>query len=732
MNVRKSNVYRRVHMGVFGWLSLKEGLPLWWSCYVNRHSKKSQQEVFDSIARTRVNALMNWAEECWMFLIRRAEEFVDHQQPLTSEFLQRVCHNSTYFTELFIVDAKAEVIASSFERHNGKLYNRQQHWMYDKAIRQVMSSGQPLLLGPFVDSLTVDIGSRTSPFHDEVTLLFFQPMIKNEMVYQILVGRVPNDVIGDLIQREAGHIYTDSGDNYIFMVESNFNPNIAQGVALSRSRFEDSTFSLGENLKSGVQTKWGTVQIQSHTEFEVRFTDPATNDLHPGVRDTIQNGEHLFVEFPGYPDYRHIPVVGKGVTFQIPHSPDKWGMMCEADLEEVYRTRSIGYQFASSLLLFVMINIVFFQTLILIDVIPHSVVYMANVIYSIGWLFFMFKKRIQPITERMSKVIAMIQRIAEGEGDLTRRIDSSLLSNDEVGEIGKWVNSFVDSQEMLMTKVKHSTHHVQKRNSMLRERTEQVQNNAEDVMEQMREVYVATVQQLQDVTEAMIQIEKIQQTMYDLEEVSTNQLGEAQQQVAGIDGKMNDIVGKVRETLQLTETFTESSASIAGVVVTINAIAEQTNLLALNASIEAARAGEHGKGFAVVADEIRKLASQTKYATEEINATLKLIESNSTMIQNAIQDNSDEVEKGSEFIHVVRNVLDNMSSTKRDDVTSQIRDIVQNIALSSEQKVQIVESVEQATENMVKVIQKAKYDTEKSSLVISALTNTVSKFNLSK
>ena len=55
-------------------------------------------------------------------------------------------------------------------------------------------------------------------------------------------------------------------------------------------------------------------------------------------------------------------------------------------------------------------------------------------------------------------------------------------------------------------------------------------------------------------------------------------------------------------------------------LVSIGLIANQTNLLALNASIEAARAGEAGKGFAVVAAEVKKLAGDTRSATDRARA----------------------------------------------------------------------------------------------------------------
>lgn len=722
-------------MRFFDWLDFKEGFPLWWSYTLNKNTKDSIAEIFESIAQTRVTLLKEWANEQWSFLEKSIQEVNRISEHDLNHFLENKKEQSTYFTELFLLNVHSKVSFSSYPKHIGQTYNTTSASIYKRAIDQVIQTENPLLYGPFTDSLTVEIGPRTSNFHDEVTLLFLQPVIKDGGLLFILAGRVPNDVLGDLIQREAGHIYPDSGDNYLFMTESNLNPSIKQGIALSRSRFEDHTFSLGENLKEGVRTKnWGTVKIQNHTEFEICFTDPATKKLHPGVQNTIHNEENLFVEFPGYADYRHIPVIGKGVTFQMPGSPDIWGMMCEGDLEEVYRTRSIGFRLGKSFIASIMIGILLYQVLTAFDFIPSWLALIINIIYGILATSYFHKKQLSPIIKRLNQMTGMIQKIAEGGGDLTIRVNKELLSNDETGAMGRWVNNFIDSQEELISKVKSATRDVEQTNQTLRDKTIIVEQNSHTVMEQMSELLGGTEQQLSDVHQAIEQVDQIHETLQEMEKVSQAQLLSAQKEVEGIDHKMGEIVKKVHSTLSLTDNFTQSSQNIERIVTTINSIAEQTNLLALNATIEAARAGEYGRGFAVVAEEIRKLADQTKYATTEISQTLQQIETSSSLVQDSIQESSDEVEKGSDYIRVVRDVLNAMSQTSatQPNTTEQIRDAIRSIASVIEQNVRTVENVDASTEKMVYLIQDTRNDSEQGSLVISTLGQLISRFQLSK
>ncbi|WP_262368555.1 cache domain-containing protein [Marinomonas sp. IMCC 4694] len=292
------------------WLGNQGRLSLFSSCYLNKDTYSNVERTFENLANTRVKLLQSWVNNQWSQLEVLSDIVTSRFPTVETDALQERFHIVADVSEYFVIDTQGRVLNSTHQSRINKI----------DLPTNAMQAGlkEAFLHGPYIDQNTLAIGPSSSKFHDAVTLMFYLPIRHNDVCVGAVCARVPNDVLGDLIQREAGHIYKESGDNYLFMVKSVFDVSIAPGIALSRSRFEDSTFSHGENLKGGIHTQFGTVKVQKHTEFEIRFTDPATKNLHPGVRETIKKGQNIFVTYPGYSDYRHIPVIGKGVFWSSP------------------------------------------------------------------------------------------------------------------------------------------------------------------------------------------------------------------------------------------------------------------------------------------------------------------------------------------------------------------------------------------------------------------------------
>lgn len=609
------------------WFGKTGKLAMSWSCRLNQSAYPVIEQTFEAIAETRVKLLHNWTREQWEHLAELAATLIRDFSHLDNHPLMDKLGQAEDFSELFVVDTGGAVIVSTWSGH-GKSSP-----CNPKALAEGLKA--PFLHGPYSDPLTLQVGPSSSRFHDEVTLMFYQPLKADGKVLGCLCGRVPNDVLGDLIQREAGHIFAESGDNYLFMVQSRFDPAIQPGVALSRSRFEDGTFTHGENLKTGVRTPWKTVQVQRHTELELRFTDPATQQLHPGVRETIRSGSNLFVTYPGYSDYRHIPVVGKGVTFQLPGSPDRWGMMCEADLEEVYRRRSLSYGLMKPYLA-TMVGLFACNFLVqhysgleqsLIDACETLSMLTAAVLFSTFG-----PKR---LAARLNEMTGVIRTIAEGEGNLRQRLDTTRMSNDETGDMGRWINSFIDHLDAVVGQVIKASHSVGKTNQMMLGRSQEASLTSGEVAEAVHRMMIIVEEQLGEIQQASASAEQMKQAMDEVVSRAREQFLAVQVGTQSI----RDVVERSSSSVQLLDSRMAQIGNITGL---ISDITNQTNLLALNAAIEAARAGEHGRGFAVVADEVRTLASRTSRAADDIRQMVEGLQSETQkavgFMENGVKD----------------------------------------------------------------------------------------------
>ena len=216
----------------------------------------------------------------------------------------------------------------------------------------------------------------------------------------------------------------------------------------------------------------------------------------------------------------------------------------------------------------------------------------------------------QPLADIM-KVLGAIAK-----GDFTRR--SQVTSQDEFGELSKWVNQLVGNLQEVIKSIDQTAQDVSaaaQSNLHLATDSKQQMSRQNDqttsVASAMTEM-VATVQEVEKNTE--ITFHQIQ----DLDQRATENRTKMENNI----GEVEALVKEIEQSAQVVNQLDEYSQSIGRILEVIQGIAEQTNLLALNAAIEAARAGEQGRGFAVVADEVRTLANRTHDSTEEIQGVI--------------------------------------------------------------------------------------------------------------
>lgn len=286
------------------------------------------------------------------------------------------------------------------------------------------------------------------------------------------------------------------------------------------------------------------------------------------------------------------------------------------------------------------------------------------------------------IAKPLRQLAAMLADIAQGEGDLTRRLE--LDRSDELGQIAQGFNSFLSKLQAMISQVVGSVQKV----SDASEHTADIAIRTNlGVQRQQAEIdQVATA-----VHQMTATAQDVARNAAQAAEAAThadNQANQGMQVVSQTAEAIADLAGEISQAMGVVQTLAKDSENINAILIAIRGIAEQTNLLALNAAIEAARAGEQGRGFAVVADEVRNLAQKTQQATEEIQTMIVQLQNGTREVVKVMQNSQN---RSDDSVQQARLAAESLNAIT--GAISVISDMNTQIASAAEQQSAVAEDI---------------------------------------
>ena len=335
------------------------------------------------------------------------------------------------------------------------------------------------------------------------------------------------------------------------------------------------------------------------------------------------------------------------------------------------------------------------------------------------------------VTRPIDSTVAMLKDMAQGEGDLTRRLQAA--SRDEMGVLASWFNTFVEKLQGLVKPMAEDVGVLTESVDNLARISEEMTGKAKDMNERCQSASESTnraTSNIQNMAAAAEQVSAQAATVAKASDEVSRSMGQVGQATDNVSNNLNNVAASAEEmsnsvntiataveemyaalnevsksasrganvSSEASERATQTSdmvnqlgraaKEISDVVDLIKGVASQTNLLALNATIEAASAGDAGKGFAVVAGEVKELAKQTASATEEIREKIESMQANTEQAVSAIA-------KFVEFITEVDSIMTVIASAVEEQ-TATTNEISRSLAEAATAAANVSENVHQA------------------------------------
>lgn len=298
------------------------------------------------------------------------------------------------------------------------------------------------------------------------------------------------------------------------------------------------------------------------------------------------------------------------------------------------------------------------------------------------------------VTRPVQVLSRRVLDIAEGEGDLTRRINSN--RQDELGLLARYFNGFIVRIQEMILRILDVSRKLGEHSRLLSERAE----TTFDYNDRQKADIEALTADMAALDESVEEVGRLASESVD-SAAQTIQTGRnTHEQVTSAIASFEALGEDVGTGAGLIQSLADDISQVDSVLEVINSIAEQTNLLALNAAIEAARAGEHGRGFSVVADEVRSLASRTQKSTADVRELIERVHSGSARATGFMKESQDKSDAALDGARGAREQLSLMveAIARVETVNRTIVEAVQRQGDLAEQVIERTRTVESVSE----------------------------------
>jgi len=294
------------------------------------------------------------------------------------------------------------------------------------------------------------------------------------------------------------------------------------------------------------------------------------------------------------------------------------------------------------------------------------------------------------VVQPLDAVVKSLNQLAQGDGDLTIKL-SSTDRNDEIGELSRSFNTFIDFMRDLVEKIQVSANELSQSSTLIIKLSSRTRDMSSEQKNHIQQVHSAIQSLNTRVVGVADDIVVSEQKAESAKEQVIHSVSLAKSSIQSIEYTNNS----VSQTEDFMNDLLEQVRSISSVLEVINNIAEQTKLLALNAAIEAARAGEQGRGFAVVADEVRTLAGKTQQSTIEIETTIKQLGDVADQTSRSMREVQEHTGETLTTVSKSSGGMENVA-----DVISQLSELSGSIALSSQEQTGLVEDINESIDGI--------------------------------